>query len=169
MKTFVKKSHIPFQSLIWLLTSIFCSLILALGYISKEDIFQAILLVMCLIIFAIILNRHMHTWGLYVNADDIYFKLFKSYKVNVLEIAAIKIVPSITPNGTGSFQPIKDRDGVVLYSMVFLNHVIEGMDSHNTGDFHFCYAYKDSVMFYVIYDQSVIDYLLTLNPNIIVF
>ncbi len=73
------------------------------------------------------------------------------------------------PNGRGSFQPMKGKGNTPLYSMIFVRRIVEGMDSLNDGDFHFEYAYKDNIIFYVTYDQSVIDYLLTLNPNIIVF
>lgn len=168
MQKFVKKSHIPFRPIIWMLVAVTCPLIAALGQMSDEYGLYANLINILIIAFAFSLSRYMSTFGLYVK-DSIYFKLFKYEKINVDEIAAIKITPAIMPNGIGSFQVIKGKDKKALYSMIFIRDILDGMDSLDSGDFYFHYNYKSSIMFYVTYDQSVIDYLLTLNPNIIVF
>lgn len=168
MQKFIKKSHIPFRSIIWMLAAMTCLIIAAFGQISDGYELYANLINILIIAFAFFLIRYMSTFGLYIG-DSIYFKLFKYEKINLDEIAAIKITPAIMPNGTGSFQVIKGKDKQPLYSMIFIRSIDDGMDSLDSGDFYFHYNYKNSIMFYVTYDQSVIDYLLTRNPNIIVF
>ena len=170
MKSFTSKSHIPSSTLIHYLSAITLFIVLGFGIRFKEYIYHSF----CIIVFVLILTHFLIKWdrstGLYIDNDTVYYKFFKKNIINIADVVAIKITPAISAGGNKQrLYPLKDGDGNPLYSMMFLKEVTDGMKSANSGDLFFQYNYEDSVIFYVTYDQSVIDYLLTLNPNIIVF
>ena len=75
-------------------------------------------------------------------------------------------------------RPMKDEAGNQLYSMLLMSDCVSlhlhpecwnDFDGYPRNDLSLRDGYGEYVLAYAKYDQSVIDYLLTLNPNIIVF
>ena len=124
------------------------------------------------IIFAVLLIKYIHQAGLYIEGTNIYYKNFQKKQVDVNEIIAIKIARATSEGGkysTGS--NLKSVDGRQLYSMLFLKEYMEWWmpQQKDMSDCSFRTNFGEYIICSCVYDQSVIDYLLTLNPNIIVF
>ena len=130
--------------------------------------------IVLLLLGTVFLIRYVKSMGVYIDNESILFKTWFTRKtLCVEEIAAIKIEKAIQGSTLGSTF-LKDKQGNPLFSMIALSRYDATMlrqspDQDQMGDTHFFYKFKKHVLFYSIYDQSVIDYLLTLNPNIIVF
>ena len=115
--------------------------------------------------------RFVNSIGLYVDHETIYYKTLSKKEINPDEIVAIRVTTTMFQGRFNSATEMTDADGNKLLSMFFLNGFDPAMQSKADGDknCYFMAEYKKFIICSCVYDQSVIDYLLTLNPNIIVF
>ena len=114
--------------------------------------------------------RYSKMSGLHINGKNIYYRGLLKKTICIEEIISVKICKSVLRARGGDEYNILDRDGNQLYTMFF----VKKMDfweriSPGITDNIFRTCYSDYIICSCVYDQSVIDYLLTLNPNIIVF
>ena len=108
--------------------------------------------------------------GVYIDNKSVLFKTCFSRKATcVEEIVAIKIERAIQKSINWPAFYLKDNRGNQLFEMIAVSKYDADMLQPARGHTDFIAKFKEHVLFFSIYDQSVIDYLLTLNPNIIVF
>lgn len=170
MNFFIPKSNIPVGAYIRASMIVPCFLAVLHGYRFREHIIFAFVAFVAIIWFADWSIKCLGKWGLYIDDEKLYYKGFRRKELSANDIRAIKISKAREAGNLHyGFYDLKDEDGKQLYSMMFLKEISNGMDWHDRGDMSFYSQYKEQILFYTIYDQSVIDYLLTLNPNIIVF
>ena len=179
MKKFIRSSHIPEEINIGLL-GFGLGVILVLGAIRNDYPFCKVAVGgFNIIFFAVISIKLIRKSGLYINDDLIYFKRIRKKKIVPQEIAAIEISPAWRRGGKYMKDfPLTDLNGNPLYSMLFFNEYIpwrmqskylKDFQGNELNDLHLRTEFSEYTLCYAKYDQSVIDYLLTLNPNIIVF
>ncbi len=95
---------------------------------------------------------------------------FKMKLIDPAQIVAIKKSVQLTQNHLyGPFVPLKDKQGNLMYNMFFVRKIDAGMPGHDGGDVRFLHDFRKWTICVCIYDQEAIDYLLTLNPNIVVW
>ena len=169
MKIFLRKSHLPQSAGVVFGVILLCGFITLLSNISLVEM---LLMLLAVIIFACLLIGNIHQAGLYIDGKNIYYKNFKKKQIDVNEIVAIKITRATSEGGkysTGS--NLKGVDEKQLYSMLFLKEYMEWWmpQQKDMSDCSFRTNFGEYIICSCIYDQSAIDYLLTLNPNIIVF
>ena len=110
--------------------------------------------------------------GLYINGEKLYYKNPIPIKtsIDLRRIFAIKVCHSVTSIRGAEDKNIVDETGNQLYTMFFLKESdLWSRIKKDLSDCTFRVCYGEYIVCSCIYDQSVIDYLLTLNPNIIVF
>ena len=91
----------------------------------------------------------------------------------VILFVAIKITKAVMGHRYGKDTDLTDKDGNQLYTMFLLKGYMpwamnekEGEELTSDGMFQTCYG--EYAFCYLVYDQEVIDYLLRLNPNIVI-
>ena len=169
MKTFLRQSHLPKSIGIAFGAILLCVFI---TFLSDISFVEMLLMLFVVIIFSGFLIKYIYQAGLYIDGTNIYYKNFQKKQVDVNKIAAIKIVRATSEGGKYSNgSNLKSVDGKQLYSMLFLKEYMEWWmpQQKEMADCHFRANFGEYVLCSCVYDQSVIDYLLTLNPNIIVF
>ena len=113
--------------------------------------------------------------GLYIKDTCIYYKVFWEKKIDPQKITAIKIArATVIGDHRGEGIELSDRNKKPLYSMILVKGSLEEVDliddlKRDKTDYWFERFNSRKIICSCIYDQSAIDYLLTLNPNIIVF
>ena len=95
-----------------------------------------------------------------------YYRNFKSTKINVEDIVGVKIIQAYSCSENKPFYPIKNAKGEMLYSAAFLRSVTEEMYHYKDGDLWFNREYRKHIICWTIYEQDAIDYLKDINPNI---
>ena len=119
--------------------------------------------------------KYLNSFGLHIKGDRIFFKRLWKKDIDPQNIAAIKIARAVVKIArTGEGFDLTDKAGNPLYSMFFLKGTLDKVDlmedlKSDVSDYWFHMHNGKQIIESCIYDQSVIDYLLTLNPNIIVF
>lgn len=179
MKKFVRLSHnYPEVGFVGL-----CIILLAItitglfnGSCTVQQAMTEVLLTVSISVVGIYLTSKS---GIYIQEGALYFRIFRVKNINPSEIAWIKKAPAFRRGGKYlQDYPIKDEQGNQLYSMLFLMDCTplqlhpecwNNFDGSPRSDISLRGGYGEYVLAYAKYDQSVIDYLLTLNPNIIVF
>ena len=169
MKIFLRSTHLPQSAGVVFLVVLLCCFITLLSDISFIGM---LLMLFAVIIFTCLLIVNIHQAGLYIDGTSIYYKNLKKKQIDVNEIAAIRIARATTYGGkysTGS--NLRGIDGKQLYSMLFLKEYMGWWmpQQKDMSDCNFRTNFGEYIICSCVYDQSVIDYLLTLNPNIIVF
>ena len=174
MKVFLKRTHISgivgailVAAYVWTLTRWYIPQIQTTSEVMNFIIRWALTITSLLGSY-----KYLNTFGLYIEDDNIYFKtLFRKKKINPEEIVAIKIARAVIKlSRAGEGANLIDRQGNQLYTMVFVNgEMLEEDLKKDNSDNLFLTCYERYIICYCVYDQSIIDYLLTLNPNIIVF
>lgn len=179
MRKFIRSGHVLEEINVCLIGILF--LIISVGeiIIGDHSIQRAIFKVFGIILFTTISIYFVRKSGLYLQNDLLSFRIFRTKHFSPADIAVIKIAPAYRRGGKYlKDSPIKGDDGQQLYTMIFLKEFIpwrmkeeQLKDIHGKefNDIQFRYSFSDCLLAYAKYDQSVIDYLLTLNPNIIVF
>lgn len=167
MKTFVKQSHLPYMLFTVLASVSFC--IAAIGVPLRDgNIWGVVWRMIAILLLTIFFARYVKSFGIYVDGEQILYKSFLPRHIDVRAITAIRVTKAVWIQKYGKDNQIVDRNGDPLYTMIFVKEYKEEMrlDLHDM-DFRDCF--KKQILCFSTYDQSVIDYLLTLNPNIIVF
>ena len=179
MKTFVRLSHnypeVGFVGLCIMLLSI-----TAVGFFNGScSLQQTETEVIATIAFTILGMYLTSKSGLYVQDNSLYFRILRSKKIDPSEIIWIRKAPAFMRGGKYlRDRPIKDEEGNQLYSMLLMSDCVSlrlhpecwnDFDGYPRNDLSLRDGYGEYVLAYAKYDQSVIDHLLTLNPNIIVF
>ena len=174
MKKFLYRTHIDYIIPIWVCSIMLCSGIVMNWYQWQENLLYDLGGIILVLLGTIFLVRYIKSMGVYIDNESVLFKTwFIKKSICVEEIAAIKIEKAIQGSNLGKSFFLKDKQGRPLFSMIAVSSYDADMlrqspDQDQKGDTDFCQKFKKSVLFYSVYDQSVIDYLLTLNPNIIV-
>ena len=118
---------------------------------------------------AVLLSQQLDKKGLYITDQKIYYRGFA--KFDIRKVAAIKVSVSTRMGGGCPETPNLDKNGNILLSMSFLKPSDEWKQMKNPDQITTCYigyCYARYHICTVIYDQSALDYLLTLNPDIYV-
>ena len=117
------------------------------------------------IVFAIRMNK----MGVYcLNGEIFHQATFKRERIEPTGIAAIKITYELTPMPY-TLTPRKNKEGGYELSMILLRAVVDGMEEHHGGDLRFLREFRRQIICRCVYDQETVDYLLTRNPNIVVW
>ncbi len=117
------------------------------------------------IVFAIRMNK----MGVYcLNGEIFHQATFKRERIEPTGIAAIKITYELTPMPY-TLTPRKNKEGGYVLSMILLHAVVDGMEEHRGGDLRFLREFRRQIICRCVYDQETVDYLLTRNPNIVVW
>ena len=105
-----------------------------------------------------------------------FFKGFRRKEISVADIYAIKIEESVTWTANYTGIGLRDKQGNKLYTKILVKRspnknsdLLEDLKTTDLGDYRFMMRNERCVLGSCVYDQSAIDYLLTLNPNIMVF
>ena len=171
MRVFLKASHHPAGGMLIVMSAgAYITLLVPLLIIFSVS--YPWFLIGALLIIAVTIPgvRFVNSIGLYVDHKTIYYKTLSKKKINPDEIIAIRVTTTMFQGRFSSATEMTDADGNKLLSMFFLNGFDPGMQSQAgcDKDSYFLSEYKKFIICDCVYDQSVIDYLLTLNPNIIV-
>ena len=173
MNIFLKRTHIP-HTISAVGVSIFIWGILR-WYIPQFGVSDVANLMVKLLVFIVLLvlnYGYFSTTGLYIKNNCIYYKNFRKKGVTLSEVAAIKITRAVMH--PGDRDNLFDKNGNQLYVMFLVRGPLDEVDlaedlKKDMSNNYFKTFNGKHIICSCIYDQSVIDYLLTLNPNIIVF
>ena len=123
------------------------------------------------IVFAIRMNK----MGVYcLNGEIFHQATFRRERIEPTGIAAIKVTYELTvrpasPLLYGPLVPRKNKEGGYVLSMFLIHTVTDGMEEHRGGDLRFLQEFRRQIICQCVYDQETVDYLLTRNPNIVVW
>lgn len=172
MKIFVKRNHFDKFSPIGVYI-ILCILTVVSWKCNAISFLSGIAWIFFTLILTLLLCRYLGTLGLYISDDKVYYKTFRRRQIDVQEIAAIRITKSVaTTNSNTTFHPNiewKDIRGKQLYSMIFY-HEYRPHSMHETdlGDRFFLDTFLDAVLFRTVYDSSALNYIKSVNPEVII-
>ena len=164
---FLKHSHLSITITIYIaLSYIIITMLLCLVAIKfTRTIFPYVLIVL-LGLFTTLLLRHINIMGLYINDTNIYYKNWKSHRIDIEEIAGVKVIQSYSTGGKyKGFYALTSENGP-LYTAIILNEVLDTMHSFSKGDLWFNSKYKKQVICSVTYNKAAIEYLIKMNPSI---
>ena len=120
-----------------------------------------------------LLEKYSLTRGLIIDGETLIRKGLWKKKILPQDIVAIKITKATIRPRYGAESGLIDKDGNQLYTMFLLKGYMpwamnekEGEELTSDGMFQTCYG--EYAFCYLVYDQEVIDYLLRLNPNIVI-
>ena len=112
---------------------------------------------------------------MYIENQTVFFKNFRKREISTTDIFAIKIAETVTWTANHTGIDLRDKQGNKLYTMILVkkspnknSDLLEDLKK-DLSDHRFMIRNERCVLCSCVYDQSAIDYLLTLNPNIIVF
>ena len=127
-----------------------------------------------LFFLAVMWYRYVKKFGLIISEDTICYKGWRKKEISPQNIKAIRISKAVIQIGHhySKYIDMKDSDGNQLYTM-FLLHTYYPWDMHQpdaptAGDLSFDACHRQCIFCYAIYDQNAVDYLKTLNPDIVV-
>ena len=120
-----------------------------------------------------LLEKYSLTRGLIIDGETLIRKGLWKKKILPQDIVAIKITKVTIRPRYGAESGLIDKDGNQLYTMFLLKGYMpwamnEKEGRELTSDRTFQSWYGEYAFCSVIYDQEVIDYLLRLNPNIVI-
>ena len=170
MSVFVKRSYF-YEFTIVALASVSCLFFagLPLWYAGSDAICVACFGVLCTVVIAVLAFRHFKRYGLYMSGPRICYKTFFRKEFSAQNIAAIRITKAVKHSRHIEDVDLKDKYGNQLYSMLFFGEYIPWrMHQEDLGDSTFRTIFREYLLFYTVFDQNAIDYLITLNPSIIV-
>ena len=136
---------------------------------------SAIALIWSLPLFLVWLcDRYMPTRGVIIQEETLLWKGFWKKSIDPQSITAIKITQASSRRRHRPFPLMKDENGNQLYSMFLLKIYMPWVMNEKEGqemqcDEDFCIWGREYIICRLVYDQEVIDYLLRLNPDIVVF
>ena len=184
MKKFVPRCHprshllVPLFIITTLILSCLCVLVAILekGRLFLSDlklILQSFLPVFVLTLLFPLSEKYSIPSGLIIDGETLIHKGLRKKKIAPQDIVAIKITKAVIHFTRGGEIDLIDKDGNQLYTMFLLKGYMpwvmnekEGKELTNDATFQSCYG--EYAFCSVIYDQEVIDYLLRLNPNIVI-
>ena len=169
MKKFVKQSHLPYTALVAMLALIIMIAPVASMISGVFSIPQGIFAICVIAGISVQFARYINTFGIYIDGEKIIYKSFFKRVIDPDRIAGIYITKAIEKMAYAPDCVIEDQNGNPCYSMVFLKKVTDRMMRSGLGDVNFRDFHMRHVLCYSVYDQSVIDYLRTRNPDMIVF
>lgn len=105
-------------------------------------------------------------WGLYIWRGQVYYKTLREHRINLQEIAGIKIAQEYIPIVTKTPTALTDSHGKPLYSIAVLRSLREEMRAFNGSELAFHNQFRHDIICYAVYDKDAVEYLLHLNPNI---
>lgn len=167
MKVFIKQSHLPYSFFILLTSIVVC--IAAIGVpLRDRDVWGCICRIFAISLLTVFCTQYVKTFGIYIDGKNFVYKSFLKKHIDVQTIVAVRVVKAVWIHKYGKADQLVNQHGTPLYTMIFIKEYKEEMH-HDLHDMAFRDWFKKQIICFSIYDQSVIDYLLTLNPNIIVF
>lgn len=172
MKLFLPSSHIRINHAMSISGGVFLFPLCAMLFRNPSfmDIIWILVTIGVILFLCFFLLWRLHGMGLYITNNSFFHKSFlNTQQLSSDKICAIKISKALGLHRFGSYYELKDSSNELLYTMFLLSSTSENMQAHESGDLCFMDEYKKHIICRCVYDQSVIDYLLTLNPNIIVF
>ena len=144
-------------------------------FLSDLKIFPEIFLPISVLTLPLpFLEKHSIKNGLIIDGETLIRKgLLWKKKISPQDIVAIKITKAAISIGRSGDIDLIDKDGNQLYTMFLLKGYMpwamnEKEGRELTSDRTFQSWYGEYAFCSVIYDQEVIDYLLRLNPNIVI-
>lgn len=167
MRIFVKQSHLPYSFFI-VSVSVIC-VIAAIGVpLRDRDVWACSCRILAILLLTIIFVRYVKTFGIYIDGEKFLYKSFFQKHVDIQTIVAIRVARAVWLHKYGKEDQMIGQDGAPLYTMLFMKDYSAEMH-RDLHDMAFRNWFKKQIICFSTYNQSVIDYLLTLNPNIIVF
>ena len=87
--------------------------------------------------------------------------------VNPKEIKGIIIIRSYSAGGKyRGFYPLKDKNGNNLYTTILVKNIMRDMIHFDKGDIWFIQNFKQHILTWATYSESVVNYLKILEPSI---
>lgn len=128
--------------------------------ITNENVrFEMIIFLVVLFMLLSYLSNVFNGFGVYINDDKVYYKTLKRKEVDINSIVGIKIIKAEGQvNIAWSSFDMKDKEGKVLYSMMFLSNMEKGMKEYPYGDLEFKRRYRKSIIMQSVYDKNLIEY-----------
>lgn len=174
MNCFCKRSYFSIKYLSLFIALIFCLIpigrILAFDESTLFSISRAIIDIFMILLLSLFCSKSFDSAGLYIKGQEIFHKSLWYRQILPEQISRIKVTEAFV-SGVGGSTPLKNKDGKSLYTMFLLkdSDIWQWQQLDKISDNSFATSYREYIICRCIYDQSVIDYLLTLNSNIIVF
>lgn len=177
MKKFVPHAHSRLK-FFWPIGVVLAGFVVVPGFFINllRGLIAGALLFLGYELWLLLAEKYETTRGLIVDAEKLLYKGLWKRPVDVQRIVAIKIARASTTFkcGDSPLNDIKDREGNQLYSMFFLTSYMPWTMAEKEGepwvnDQGFQHWFREYIICRLVYDQEVIDYLLRLNPDIVVF
>lgn len=169
MTRFLPSSHVSSKVPVMTITGILVSCRVRELFLDNVPILNIGFQVAILLSIACFLCWQLDKTGLYIVEQKIYYRGLLKSEIDIEKVGAIKVSTSARKVGSCTPSPLFDKHGNTLLSMSFLkpSDAWKQMDNPDKiTDWDIYWAYREDHICTVIYDQSVLDFLLTLNPNI---
>lgn len=156
---FVRQNHKNIK-IVFLILYICFFCISTIIMITNENVrFEMIIFLVVLFMLLSYLSNVFNGFGVYINDDKVYYKTLKRKEVDINSIVGIKIIKAEGQvNIAWSSFDMKDKEGKVLYSMMFLSNMEKGMKEYPYGDLEFKRRYRKSIIMQSVYDKNLIEY-----------
>lgn len=164
---FVRQSYTNFKALFGMVFFICLCLVILIMIRNKCIPFGLAAFLVCMLAICIFVSKTLDHFGLYINGDDVYYKKFAKYTVDLNTIRAVKIIKAEIDGKFGR-RLVRDVRGNIMYSMIFLSGVESSMYNYQQGDTMFIHEFRNYVLFYTIFDELALEYITALKKDITV-
>ncbi len=174
MKIFVRPKYTKEKYLGFLLAGSVSFFVILYTADEIIDLAVSIMIHGILFLLAVMWYCYVKKFGLHISENTICYKGWRKKEISPQNIKAIRISKAVMQIGSrySRYIDMKDSDGNQLYTM-FLLHTYYPWDMHQpdaptTGDLTFEACHRQCIFSRTMYDQKAVDYLKTLNPEIVV-
>ncbi len=164
---FIKQNHRNIKVSFITVSILLFGITLLFVYRFKNMCFESFTIFGLTILLFVFLEKLLNSFGVYVLNGKIYYKTIIKKEIDPNTIVGIKIIKSeATVNPVWSPIMLKDKNGNVMYSAIYLTEIRENMRNYPHGDLSFIIVYREDIAMYSIYDEEFIRYLKTKNDKI---
>lgn len=134
-----------------------------------NDYYKTIFVIISvLIVVTIFFVKQDAKRGLYISKDEISYKSwFKTKRIVVNTIVAIKVTKALTGERFGPLYELKDINGNILYTMFFLKDIDDEILQCTSGDLIFEHEFRKHIICRCVYDRAAVEHLKSINSNIV--
>ncbi len=136
--------------------------------IKLGDVIPNIYIVLILLGFTYLLVTEIRS-GIIFKDEFVYYKNFIQKKYNISSIKGVKTAVTYDTSAWGGDEVYKTKNGNILYTVFYLKSVddnIRMFDGKKGLSSTFANDYHKNILFSSVYDERVIQYLKTVNPDI---
>ena len=133
---------------------------------SKKLLPYAISAFVVLTVLLWCLEKNFRESGFYIDGENVYYKNFRTNNIDMTKVVAIKITHETIENRYGNKRLYKN--GTPQFTATLLSSTDPKMYDPYLYDSHFFSRFNKCCICTFVYDKEAIDYLCTLNPDIVV-